>query len=138
MKNGNVDSASYHLCALSSLTESDYCLAMAPQLLIDAPHTIDSVTRDWVQDVIGGAVQGAELEGFREATQHDGMTSRQSFALTRNQIGAEAGLPKSLFVKATPPNADHRIMLSILHMAEMEVNFYKILRPEMGELAPRA
>jgi hypothetical protein len=134
----NIDSSLYHEAALEKLVQADQALANAPELYLDAPHTTDAVTQGWLQEIIGSTVPGAALEELDVADAHDGMTSRMKWSLRWNDAGQEAGLPKSIFVKATPPRAEHRVMLAILHMDEAEVNFYKTIQPDIPELAPRA
>jgi hypothetical protein len=55
-----------------------------------------------------------------------------------NAEGVAAGLPQSVFVKATPTEPALREMLAVLHMHELESRFYAQVRPEVPELAPRA
>jgi hypothetical protein len=134
----STDSSLYHEAALDKLIQADQALANATELGLDAPHTTDAITVDWLQEIIGGEVPGAVLQELSVEDEHDGMTSRKKWSLWWNDAGREAGLPGALFAKATPPQAAHRVMLAVLHMDEAEALFYKTIQPEIPELAPQA
>ena len=134
----DIDSRVLHEAVLNKLILADEALATAPKLDLVAPHTTDAITREWLQELIGTPVPGAGLEELAVADAHDGMTSRKKWSLRWNDAGHEAGLPRSIFVKATPPRAEHRVMLAVLHMSEAEANFYRRIQPEIPDLAPRA
>jgi hypothetical protein len=128
----------YHHHALAALAASDLMLAKASTLAIDAPHTLGQVTRDWLSAELGKQVPGAQLAELVVEDEHDGMTSRKHWRLNWNEAGRAAGLPGSVFVKATPEAPYNRETLAMLHMHEIETNFYAQIQPELPELAPKA
>jgi hypothetical protein len=67
-----------------------------------------------------------------------GTTDRRRIAVTWNDAGIEAGLPASVFVKATAPSTKNRTMVAALWMAINEVKFYEQVRPHLPDIAPRA
>jgi hypothetical protein len=123
---------------MNKQVEADLALAMAGNLVLPGPATVDDVTAQWVEQKIAGDIPGAKLADFRIENVHAGMTSRIRFHLSWNEPGIAAKLPETLFVKVTPELPEHRVMLSILHMAELECNFYNQLGSEFPDITPRA
>jgi Ecdysteroid kinase-like family len=123
---------------LNKQVEADMSLAMAGKLVLPGPAALEDVSAQWVEQKIAGDVDGAKLNDFRIENVHDGMTSRIKFHMSWNEAGKAAQLPETLFVKITPDVPEHRVMLSILHMAELECNFYNELGAEFPEITPRA
>jgi hypothetical protein len=134
----DLNSAAAHSNALAALERADMALAHAEQLVIDGPCSVEEISVATLQGMLGDAVPGAVLESIALADTHSGMTTRNKWSLTWNAAGQAAGLPTSVFVKATPDGPYLRETLSLLHMAENEVNFYRDIQPTLPELAPRA
>jgi len=134
----SVDNKIYHEEALDTLIQADYALAYAPTLALDEPHLMAAVTAEWLVEVLANSVSGAKLEKLITVDEHSGMTSRKKWSLEWNATGREAKLPASIFVKATPAEPAHREMLAVLHMHEIESKFYKLIQPEIPDLAPKA
>ena len=124
--------------ALDALEAADMALAHAEGLKIEAPHTAADVTSEWLGELIGAGVPGAKLEHAEIVDGHDGMTDRRRWKLTWNDAGLAAGLPPSVFAKATPHGPYLRETLAMLHMAENEMRFYSQLQPEVSTIAPKA
>ncbi|QKS00287.1 DUF1679 domain-containing protein [Sphingomonas sp. CL5.1] len=131
-----IDGPALHAHALTSLEAADMALAHA-DLAIDGPYLAEHVTRAFVDTAIGGRVPGAALTDLVVEDAHDGMTMRRKWRLEWNEAGAAAGLPGSIFVKATPDGPYLRETLAMLHMAEHEVRFYDEVQPEVPTIAPR-
>jgi hypothetical protein len=123
---------------MNKQVEADLALAMAGKLALPGPATVDEVTAQWVQQKIAGDIAGAKLADFRIENVHAGMTSRVRFHLAWNGAGVAAQLPDALFVKITPDVPEHRVSLSVLHMAELECNFYNQLGADFPDITPRA
>ena len=134
----SVDDPALHKYALETLASADYALAHAPSLALTEPHTVEAVTADWLNAVLGSGVAHAKLDELIVVDAHDGMTSRKKWRLHWNDAGKDAGLPSSIFVKAFPSTPYHRESIAILHLQDAEVNFYRVLCSENPELAPTA
>lgn len=124
--------------ALSTLEKADLALAHAPMLAIDGPHLATDINIESLTTMLAGDHPDARLDNIELADAHDGMTQRNRWNLTWNPAGQQAGLPRQIFVKATPDNPYLRETLSLLHMAEHEVRFYNQIQPELQTLAPQA
>lgn len=123
---------------LGALAAADLALATATGLDLPLPHETAAVTPEWLTQTIGADVPGAEVVSTHVDDEHTGMTDRLRLGITWNEAGAAAGLPTMVFVKATPEHPVHRMMLSVLHMAELEATFYRVAQPDVPALAPRA
>ena len=137
MTTHSTDSSALHKDALDKLIEADYTLAYVPALAIEEPHFLDDVTVEFLQKELGDPVTGAKLEQLIVEDEHSGMTSRKKWSLIWNKAGQQAGLPSSIFVKATPEEAAHREMLSVLHMHEHEAKFYSQVQPLVADFTPK-
>jgi hypothetical protein len=133
-----LDGPGLHHEALSALERADLALAHVPDLVVDGPNLLEHVIADFLDEVLAGDAPGASLVELDVVEAHDGMTSRRKWRLEWKDAGRRAGLPSSVFVKATPDVPYLRETLSVLHMAENEVNFYSRLQPELPDLAPQA
>lgn len=127
-----------HREALDRLEQADMAAAHAGSLSIEDVHQAEQISADWLEAVIGANCEGATLQNAEPTGGHDGMTDRRQWALSWNGAGRAAGLPRSVFIKATPSQPYLRETLSMLHMAEAEVRFYNELRDEIPHLAPQA
>jgi hypothetical protein len=133
-----LESALHHHNTLESLIQADLALAYAPALSIDEPHQLSDITREWLEATLSKGVQEAVLEEIQVNDEHSGMTSRRKWQLVWNEAGKAADLPAMVFVKATPDIPFHRETLAVLHMHELEANFYTQIQPDFPELAPKA
>jgi hypothetical protein len=134
----DIDSKSLHMHALDALAAADMALAHAPHLNIAEPHDLSAVTPAWLQGLFAAAAPGAQLLELSQVDAHSGMTDRMKWSLRWSAEGIAAGLPPSIFVKATPTAGTLREMLALLHMHEQEALFYAQIQPENPALAPRA
>lgn len=134
----DLDDPSLHEGALRALEAADTALAHVTDLAVDGPHLLDDVTPEFLAEVLTAAAPGARLLQVTVAAEHAGMTDRRRLLLSWDDAGQAAGLPRAVFVKATPEGPFLRETLAVLHMAENEVNFYNRVQPEVPDLAPRA
>lgn len=130
--------AALHREALDRLEQADMAAAHAGALDIGEVHTAEAITPAWLETVVGKGLPGVQLENAEPVGGHDGMTDRRQWKLNWNDAGQAAGLPGSVFIKATPAHPYLRETLAMLHMAEAEVRFYNQLRDEIPHLAPQA
>jgi hypothetical protein len=131
------DNAVYHERLIDELTACDVAFAHNPPQL-DEPHLLDHVAPTLVESSLKGDVADAEIDHLEVDVSHAGMTSRRKLLIQWNKAGQQADLPTSLFVKATPPTAENRQMLAVLHMDEMECRFYDTIRKELPDIAPNS
>lgn len=133
----DVDSPALHSGALLALEQSDIAAAHA-QFEPDGPWHLDHVNRAMVEQIFADQAPDARLENMSVADGHDGMTERRKWTLTWNAAGRNARLPKALFAKATPEGRYLRETLSLLHMAENEVLFYRHAAKNLGDSVPQS
>lgn len=131
-----IDFQAVHWQALVTLEEADRLLAYSDDVKINDVHLIQDVTDEWLTMALGAEVKGAKVEKSEVTGGHEGMTSRHKWKLTWNKEGQSAKLPTAIFFKTTPENALLREMLSVLHMAEREVNIFNILGEQLKDLIP--
>lgn len=109
-------------------------LARPPATSIDeVPCGVEGLTPEWLTAVLCRDVPGAEVLDVQVTGGHDGSSIRRGLSLTYNDAGRDAGLPTSLFTKATPTLLT-RLMSGFA--AEAEAAFYTQIRPELGVEAP--
>ena len=101
----------------------------------DMPPTYESITSAWLTDVLGAEVAGAEVLSHTLGPRDDGTSNRRFIYLDWNEAGRTAGLPKSVFCKGTQ-SLESRYMLGMNEGVQAEVNFYTVLYPELGVIAP--
>lgn len=133
-----VDTPAVHMQAITALEEADLILARLKDLQLKEVHLMSQVTPEWLTEVLGGHIAGAKVEKSEVVGGHEGMTSRHKLRLSWNDEGKEARLPTAIFFKATPENIHLRELLSILHMAEREVNIFNVLGEELSDLIPKS
>jgi hypothetical protein len=81
---------------------------------------------------------GAVVRATRALGHTAGTTDRTRLAIDWDDAGREAGLPASVFVKATACSAKNRALAAFLDMVVQEVTFYRTARDQVPEVAPRA
>ncbi|HET6949429.1 MAG TPA: phosphotransferase [Acidimicrobiales bacterium] len=113
-------------------------MALSPWAPAPKPRTVAEVDQGWLGNVLAAGTPGARIIAMEDRGGTSGTTDRRRLALTWNEAGAEAGLPASLFLKATSPSPKNRTMVAALWMATNEVKFYDQVRPSLGEIAPIA
>jgi hypothetical protein len=132
-----LDSTILHRHVLEKLEAADLMLGHTAEVKLDEVYTADMITPEWLSKAIGGEVPRAKIEKITSAGGHEGMTRRDKLSLVWNQEGQDAGLPKAIFIKATPTDVHLRETLSLLHMAELESHVYNDLGKELTGLIPK-
>jgi len=120
-------------------TLSEVALAFSPWAPAPKPHAAADITAEWLTSAFADQTPGVVAEDIEDAGGHTGTSDRRRIRVTWNRVGAEAGLPNSLFVKSTPLSGKNRAMVAALGMAVNEVNFYRTARAALPEdVAPYA
>ncbi|MDN5938321.1 MAG: aminoglycoside phosphotransferase family protein [Salinisphaera sp.] len=101
------------------------------------PMGYELTTTQWWSAVLCRDVPGAEVTRFRLDEPDEGTASRRRVFLEYNDAGRAAGLPTTVFCKATPTLAS-RCLLGMNGAIEGEVTFYNLIRPELEVEAPRS
>ncbi len=101
----------------------------------DVPFTFDEITPDWLTTVICGKYPGTRVVSHRLDKPDDGTTNRRRIFISYNEAGKNAGLPESVFCKASQELAN-RILLGISRAIEGEVNFFNHVRHQLPIEAP--
>jgi hypothetical protein len=96
--------------------------------LEDIPPSYEAITPVWLTRVICDATAGAVVTGFKLDKRDDGSTNRRRIFLEYNEAGRRAGLPSSIFCKASHELLS-RLNLGLSNAAHNEVTFYKKVRP---------
>ncbi|MFT4256907.1 MAG: phosphotransferase [Pseudoxanthomonas sp.] len=102
----------------------------------DLPLSFDSITDQWLSNVLCARHPGAAVTSHELDEPDVGTSNRQRIWISYNQIGREAGLPQSVFCKASHGLAN-RIALGLTSGATSEVYFYQHLRDKLNVEAPR-
>lgn len=99
------------------------------------PPTYESITDEWLTDVLCGDTPGAQVVSHRLDERDDGSSNRRRIFLEYNDAGKAAGLPATVFCKMSEQLAN-RITLAASGAAELEAVFYNSIRPLLGIEAP--
>lgn len=100
----------------------------------DIPFSYDAITAQWLTAVLCRNHPGAAVSGFALQEPDNGTSNRRRIRLSFNSIGESAGLPKSIFCKATQ-DLTNRLLLSA-SATFSEVSFYNRVRPLLNIDAP--
>ena len=112
--------------------------AAAPALsLDDIPANYECITDQWLTAVMCRDVPGAEVTGHKLDTPDEGTNNRRRVFLSYNAVGQSAGLPSSVFCKATC-GLRNRLMLAHSGAIRCEVGFYRHVRSELDFEVPFA
>ncbi len=101
----------------------------------DIPFAYEDITAEWLTAILCAGIEGAKVVAFSFDAPDIGSTSRQRIVVDYNQAGRDAGLPLSVFCKATHSLAS-RMATGFGNTAKAEVNFYNIARPLLDVEAP--
>lgn len=93
----------------------------------DIPVSYDAITPEWLSNTLCRSVPGAEVASFRLGPVDDGTSNRRRIFVEYNEVGSNAGLPLSIFCKATHALVNRLILSSTGTLSE--VNFYKRVKP---------
>lgn len=102
----------------------------------DIPVSYEAITVEWMTAIMCRDTPGAAVTGVRLGDVDTGTSNRRRIYLEYNQAGEAAGLPPSVFCKATHDLAN-RILLSTAG-TKSEVRFFNEIRPTLDIDAPEA
>lgn len=102
----------------------------------EIPPFYESMTPEWLTAILCKDVPGAMVVSYRLDIADDGTSNRRRVFIVYNSAGAAAGLPRSVFCKATV-DLVNRILLSTSAVFS-EVSFYTRIRPGLDVDAPDA
>ena len=122
---------------IRSLYERDLRSNSKAVAATDIPTSYDAITPEWLTQVLCADTPGAEVTRFRLGPADDGSTNRRQILLTYNQAGQDAGLPASVFSKASHALIN-RLNLGLCGAAHGEKMFYTRIRRLLDIEAPRA
>ena len=108
---------------------------VTPMTKADMPLNYESITPQWLTDVLANGVPGAEVESHELGPHDDGTSNRRKIAVRWNAAGRKAGLPAKLFCKGTQ-SLESRYMLGMNEGVQAEVNFYNVLQEKVEVISP--
>jgi len=112
--------------------------AAAPATGIDdLPLSYDAMTDAWLTAVLCHGVTGAHVVSHALDEADDGTNNRRRVFVTYDEAGQRAGLPPSVFCKATH-GLSNRLMLGHSNGIQCEVTFYSKIRDRLAMEAPQA
>jgi len=94
----------------------------------DLPVSYEAVTGEWLTSVLCADHPGAEVTAYRLGPPDDGNSNRRRIFLQYNTAGDAAGLPETVFCKATH-NLANRVTVGLTGGMAAEMNFYNRVRP---------
>lgn len=100
----------------------------------DIPVSYEAITPEWMTAILCRDVPGAEVTEVRLGEPDSGTSNRRRIYVDYNEAGKAAGLPSSVFCKATQDLAN-RILLSTAG-TKSEVRFFTEIRPTLDIDAP--
>lgn len=115
--------------------EAEQAHPITPRSAADMPPTYESITDEWLTDVLARNVSGARALSHTLGPADDGTSNRRRIAVEWNDAGRAAGLVSKIFCKGTQ-SLESRYMLGMNEGVQAEVNFYNVLYPEVGVIAP--
>jgi hypothetical protein len=101
----------------------------------DLPLSFEAITDRWLTAVLCSQVPGAAVTSHTLGAPDNGSANRRKIALQYNAAGQAAGLPASIFCKATH-GLTNRFVLGVSGAAYAEALFYNRVRPALEIEAP--
>lgn len=101
------------------------------------PANYDCITDEWLTAIVCRDVPGAKVLSHTLDEPDEGTNNRRRIELAHNAEGEEAGLPASVFCKATS-GLRNRLMLAHSGAIRCEVGFYRHVRPHVDFEVPFA
>lgn len=108
---------------------------IVPRTRDDMPPTYESITDEWLTDVLGRDVAGAAVVAHELGPEDNGTSNRRRIRVEWNDAGRAAGLIEKFFCKGTQ-SLESRYMLGMAGGVQAEVDFYNVLYPKVGVIAP--
>lgn len=102
----------------------------------DIPVSYEAITPQWMTAILCRDTPGAEVTEVRLGDVDSGTSNRRRIYVEYNEAGRKAGLPPSVFCKATHDLAN-RILLSTAG-TKSETRFFNEIRPTLDIDAPEA
>lgn len=115
--------------------EAEQATPITPMTKADMPPSYESITPQWLTDVLADGVPGAEVVSHALGPHDDGTSNRRKITVHWNEVGKKAGLPEKLFCKGTQ-SLESRYMLGMNEGVQAEVNFYNVLQEKVDVIAP--
>ncbi|WP_324742392.1 hypothetical protein U8326_03530 [Tsuneonella sp. CC-YZS046] len=103
----------------------------------DIPANYECITDEWLTGIVCRDVPGAQVVAHELDEPDEGTNNRRRIELEYNAAGQQAGLPASVFCKATS-GLRNRLMLAHSGAIRCEVGFYKHVRPHVDFEVPFA
>lgn len=94
------------------------------------PFSYEFITNEWLTAVLCSKHNAAEVVSHRLGDRDDGNTNRRRISIIYNKAGKEAGLPTSVFCKASH-SLELRQFLASQQIIQKESQFYKSIAPEI-------
>jgi len=107
--------------------------AVAPD---DIPISYEAITPEWLTHIVCKGHPGAKVTDFRLDVPDEGNTNRRRIFISHNDAGTAAGLPTSVFCKASQ-KLSNRLVLANIGLLQGEIAFYKKYRGLLNIEAPR-
>jgi Ecdysteroid kinase-like family len=101
----------------------------------DLPFSYELISDTWLTRVLCAKVAGAQVIAHTLDAPDEGTSNRRRIFLTYNDTGIKAGLPASVFCKATQ-SIESRFVLGLNRSSECESTFYNKVRPLLDIEAP--
>lgn len=119
--------------------KSLYAIAQSRQpiarSLTDIPVSYELISDEWLTLALCARVPDAKVIGHTLDEPDEGTTNRRRIFLNYNHAGQQAGLPKSVFCKATQ-SLGSRMVLGLNRSIECESIFFNLIRPLLDIEAP--
>lgn len=127
----------YDLEELKAAYELEQRNPVAARLATDLPLSYESITDEWLTNVLCRKYPSARVTSHQLGAVDEGSTSRRRLFIHYNDAGRQAGLPASLFAKASH-NLSARLSGGIAGAVFGELTFYTKIRPLLRIEAPEA
>ena len=103
----------------------------------DIPVSYEAIADEWLTAILCRDEPGAVVVSHRLDVADEGTNNRRRIFVDYNEAGQSAGLPRSVFCKATQ-GLQNRMMLGHSGAILCEVSFYNFVRTRIDFEAPRA
>lgn len=125
-----------HHTASTATAVGELALGLSPWAPRPRPGSLDDITPDTLTRLLAPAVPHARVVSIETVGGTAGTTDRRRLDLRWNEAGREAALPSFVFAKATARPPQNRALGGFLRMTTNEVDFYRLVRDDVAEIAP--
>ena len=101
----------------------------------DVPVSYELISDEWLTKTLCVKIPGAKVISHRLDAPDEGTSNRRRIFLNYNEVGSKAGLPATVFCKATQ-SLESRYVLGLNRSTEAEALFYNVIRPTLDIEAP--